>query len=94
VSVDTVVAHLAGALGAPVWTLLRFAADWRWMIGRDDSPWYPTMRLFRQERDGDWTAPLETVVEALERWAALRLAQPDGPTSDVTPPRSAAPPWR
>ncbi|WP_431860772.1 glycosyltransferase family 9 protein [Azospirillum sp.] len=65
VSVDTMVAHLAGALGAPVWTLLRFAADWRWMVGRDDSPWYPTMRLFRQEREGDWTAPLEAVARAL-----------------------------
>src|SRR5581483_10989006 len=48
ISVDTMVAHLAGALGRPVWLLLSFAPDWRWMTGREDSPWYPTMRLFRQ----------------------------------------------
>ncbi len=51
---DTMVAHLAGALGKPVWTLLHFHADWRWMADREDSPWYPTMRLFRQRVDGDW----------------------------------------
>jgi tetratricopeptide (TPR) repeat protein len=51
---DTAVAHLAGALGVPVWVALPFAPDWRWMSGRDDSPWYPTMKLFRQRRWGDW----------------------------------------
>jgi hypothetical protein len=54
-----------------VWTLLRRAADWRWMEGRDDSPWYPTMRLFRQEREGDWTAPIARVAAAID---ALRSA--------------------
>jgi len=54
ITVDTMAAHLAGALGVPVWTLLHTDADWRWMTGRTDSPWYPTMRLFRQERPGDW----------------------------------------
>ena len=64
-SVDTVVPHLAGALGRPVWTLLPFEADWRWMVGRDDSPWYPTMRLFRQPRPGDWETPVAAVADAL-----------------------------
>ena len=61
ISVDTVVAHLAGALGKPVWTLLPFEAEWRWLIGREDSPWYPTMRLFRQTAPGDWPGLLERV---------------------------------
>ncbi len=54
ISVDTSVAHLAGALGRPVWLLSRFDGCWRWLHGRDDSPWYPTMRLYRQERPLDW----------------------------------------
>ncbi len=54
VSVDTAVAHLAGALGAPVWLALSLASDWRWLLGRDDSPWYPTARVFRQTQLGDW----------------------------------------
>jgi len=65
ISVDTSVAHLAGALGRPVWTLLPFASDWRWLLERDDSPWYPSMRLFRQEKRGDWKRTIERVCEAL-----------------------------
>ncbi|HEX8169083.1 MAG TPA: ADP-heptose--LPS heptosyltransferase [Thermoanaerobaculia bacterium] len=65
ISVDTFPAHLAGALGVPVWTLLPFEADWRWMSDRDDSPWYPTMRLFRQSRDGDWAEAVARVASAL-----------------------------
>lgn len=69
ITVDTAVAHLAGALGKPVWVLLPFAPDWRWMLGRDDSPWYPTMRLFRQERPNDWSRVFSHVAEALQIWA-------------------------
>jgi ADP-heptose:LPS heptosyltransferase len=54
ICVDTAVAHLAGALARPVWVLLPFSPDWRWMLERDDSPWYPTARVFRQDRPGDW----------------------------------------
>ncbi len=54
ITVDTMAAHLAGALGRPVWTLLPYEADWRWMLDREDTPWYPTMRLFRQKTRGEW----------------------------------------
>jgi ADP-heptose:LPS heptosyltransferase len=66
VSVDTAIVHLAGAMGKPVWTLLPFASDWRWLVGREDSPWYPTMRLFRQALIGDWGWVVQRVIEALE----------------------------
>jgi len=61
----TAVAHLAGALGRPVWTMLCRDADWRWLVDRTDSPWYPTMRLFRQRRAGDWTGVVDDVGRAL-----------------------------
>jgi tetratricopeptide (TPR) repeat protein len=65
ICVDTAIAHLAGAMGKPVWLLLPFAPDWRWMLGRDDSPWYPSMRLFRQTRSGDWDDVLDAVARQL-----------------------------
>ena len=65
VTVDSMPAHLAGALGVRVWTLLPSEADWRWMDGRDDSPWYPTMRLFRQERPGEWAPVIARVAGEL-----------------------------
>ena len=65
ITVDTAIAHLAGALGKPVWILLPHVADWRWMQERDDSPWYPTARLFRQRSVGDWAGVIEQVAEEL-----------------------------
>ena len=65
ITVDTMIAHLAGALGRNVWTILPFEADWRWMLNTSSSPWYPTMRLFRQHRPGDWPGVLETVIASL-----------------------------
>jgi tetratricopeptide (TPR) repeat protein len=65
IAVDTAVAHLAGTLGKPVWLLAAYASDWRWMLDRDDSPWYPSLRIFRQKRPGDWGEVIERVVAEL-----------------------------
>jgi hypothetical protein len=70
ITADTMLAHLAGALGVPTWTLLPAEADWRWMTDRTDSPWYPSMRLFRQLRPGHWDTVLDAVRTALARAAA------------------------
>ena len=65
VSVDTAVAHLAGALGKPVWMLLSRDGEWRWLLARDDSPWYPRMRIFRRQRRGRWGPVIGHVCAAL-----------------------------
>ncbi len=70
ITVDTLAAHLAGALGVRAWVMLQHAADWRWMDGRDDSPWYPSLRLFRQSVPGDWIGVVDWVAEALSTLAA------------------------
>ena len=72
VTVDSMPAHLAGALGVPTWTLLHADSDWRWMEGRDDSPWYPAMRLIRQERAGDWAGVVGRVAAGLAKRAGTR----------------------
>ena len=66
ISVDTSVAHLAGAMARPVWVLLPFAPDWRWLLGRCDSPWYPTMCLYRQPTRGDWDSVIAAVRQDLD----------------------------
>jgi hypothetical protein len=74
ICVDTSVAHLAGALGKPVWVLLACAPDWRWLLSREDSPWYPTMRLFRQDPSRDWRRVIERVAAALTTATSRRAA--------------------
>jgi hypothetical protein len=69
IGVDTATAHLAGALAVPMWLLLPFAPDWRWMLQREDSPWYPTMRLFRQREWGDWQGVFDRLVPEVRKWA-------------------------
>jgi tetratricopeptide (TPR) repeat protein len=78
ISVDTAVAHLAGAMGKPVWVLLPFVPDWRWMMDRSDSPWYPTMRLYRQKTRGDWRPVFQQIEKDLRRLA-------DAPTKKPSP---------
>lgn len=76
ITVDTAMAHLCGALGHPVWTLLSTPCDWRWQCGRDDSPWYPSMRLYRQTTPGDWSTPLQQVRRDLVALTPRRDAMP------------------
>ncbi|HYV88184.1 MAG TPA: glycosyltransferase family 9 protein, partial [Candidatus Polarisedimenticolia bacterium] len=73
ISVDTAVAHLAGAMAKPVWLLLPHPAEWRWLTGREDSPWYPTMRLFRQPQRGDWLGTFDMLAAALRERYLLGL---------------------
>jgi ADP-heptose:LPS heptosyltransferase len=75
ISVDTAVAHLAGALGKPVWLLNRFDTCWRWFTQREDSPWYPTLRLFRQPTMGDWDSVMQRVADALGQTVSERTSE-------------------
>ncbi|HEY2412432.1 MAG TPA: tetratricopeptide repeat protein [Pirellulaceae bacterium] len=82
ISSDTAVPHLAGALGVPVWLALPFAADWRWLLDRSDSPWYPSMRLFRQKKPGDWAGVFAEIGDALSAFVGVwqRLSSSIGAT--------------
>jgi FkbM family methyltransferase len=95
ISVDTSVAHLAGAMGRPVWILLPFAADYRWMHDRADSPWYPTARLFRQPAIDDWDSVVERVRDELIQWSSAGDRPPvsidRAPLRRAIPPVAAAP---
>jgi Glycosyltransferase family 9 (heptosyltransferase) len=75
VSVDTSIAHLAGALARPTWVLLPFAPDWRWQLAREDSPWYPSLRLFRQARPRDWSSVVSSMIAELRTWVERAPAQ-------------------
>ncbi|WP_372400557.1 tetratricopeptide repeat protein (plasmid) [Azospirillum sp. HJ39] len=94
ICVDTSVAHLAGALGVPVWVFIPFAPDWRWMLDREDSPWYPTMRLFRQSAPGRWDDAIDRVETALRHRASDHCAatphsiQNGNPTMPILAPVS------
>ena len=83
IAVDTSVVHLAGALGKPVWNLVSFASDWRWLLDRDDSPWYPTMRIFRQPRLGDWQSVLHKVHSELVKMLARKIGNVDSSLADL-----------
>lgn len=88
ISVDNSTVHMAGALGTPVWTLLPKMANWRWMQNREDSPWYPSMKLFRQTKTGDWAGTIEHVARALQIWRSRVSSTPHAGQSSPPAPRS------
>ncbi len=77
ITCDTAVAHLAGALGVLVWVALPFVPDWRWLLDRSDSPWYPTMRLFRQDKRGDWQGVFQRIEAAIGEQMASQAIRPN-----------------
>jgi ADP-heptose:LPS heptosyltransferase len=76
ISSDTSIVNLAGALGRPVWILLSSNSDWRWLLDRTDSPWYPTARLFRQDKSGDWASAVDKVCAELAKTLAGQARKP------------------
>jgi hypothetical protein len=92
VTADSSVAHLAGALAKPVWVMLPWVPDWRWMLDRDDSPWYPTMRLLRQHRLGDWSEVIARVVRGVEMASVAhqRLARQESARGSRPPKKGEA----
>jgi hypothetical protein len=76
VTVDTAIAHLAGALGLPLWVALPTVRDWRWSPGREDSPWYPSARLFRQERLGEWGPVFQRIARAVQQQIGAERGEP------------------
>lgn len=83
ISVDTSIVHLAGAMARPVWTLVAFSPDWRWMLDRDDTPWYPTMRLFRQPQRYDWKSVVDRVADELRSLLVSRPGVSQGASHGV-----------
>lgn len=74
ITIDAVMAHVAAALGKPVWVILKRFADWRWLEDRSDSPWYPTVRLYRQQSIGDWSVPMKQIATDLQNIATQNLS--------------------
>lgn len=91
ITVDTSIAHLAGAIGIPTWIILPEPADWRWMLNRCDTPWYPTVKLFRQPTTGDWNSIIQTIQEELVSFVQKKLSEPKR-TSDAVPSNPMAAP--
>ena len=87
---DTSIAHLAGALGRPTWVALKYVPDWRWLLDRDDSPWYPTMRLFRQETPGNWRFVFRQSSKKCDHCSAART-QREAPVQSIAVPRLRKP---